>query len=135
MIFDSNILIALLAGSADMAVARTIAVLQAENTAHVNPIIFAELSPNFATAAILEQNLSKLNILIASLELTECHRAGQAFALYRKRGGEREAILPDFLIGAQAEIRGWPIVTRDRKGFASYFPEVEIIDPYKVIND
>ena len=135
MIFDSNILIALWDGSADMAVSRSIAMLQAENKVHVNPIIFAELSANFETAADLEQDLSKLNILIAPLELAECHRAGQAFAQYRKRGGEREAILPDFLIGAQAEIRGWPIVTRDRKGFASYFPKVEIIDPYKVIHD
>jgi hypothetical protein len=32
-------------------------------------------------------------------------------------------------------VRGWPILTRDPARFASYFPEVELIDPLKVEND
>ncbi len=135
MILDSNILIALLDGSASATVTKTVALLQAESRSYINPIIFAELSPNFVSADDLEQNLSRLSIMIAPLEVAACHRAGHAFAEYRKRGGQREAILADFLIGAQAEVRGWPIVTRDRKGFASYFPNVELIDPYKAPND
>ena len=63
------------------------------------------------------------------LTLEECHRAGQAHSEYRRCGGKRPAILPDFLIGAQAEMRGWPLVTRDRKRFGSYFPDLQIIDP------
>ena len=116
-------------------VTKTVALLQAESRSYINPIIFAELSPNFVSADDLEQNLSRLSIMIAPLEVAACHRAGHAFAEYRKRSGQREAILADFLIGAQAEVRGWPIVTRDRKGFASYFPNVELIDPYKAPND
>ncbi|WP_295530611.1 type II toxin-antitoxin system VapC family toxin [Novosphingobium sp. Chol11] len=67
--------------------------------------------------------------MITALTREDAFRPAQAFAEYRRRGGERQAILPDFLIGAQAEIRGWPLVTRDRKGFQSYFPDLQIIDP------
>lgn len=73
--------------------------------------------------------LVEVGVSLERLTLAECHRAGVAFAEYRRRDGKRTTILPDFLIGAQAELRGWPLVTRDRKGFASYFPDLEIIDP------
>jgi predicted nucleic acid-binding protein len=100
-----------------------------EHDLRINPIIFAELSPSFARCEDLEGYLASIDIAIEPLALAECHRAGLAHAEYRRRGGERKTILPDFLIGAQAEMRGWPLVTRDRKGFASYFPELQIIDP------
>lgn len=95
----------------------------------INPIIFAEVSPNFALSSQLEDFLLALDIDIEPLALEECHLAGRAFKEFRRRGGERTTILPDFLIGAQAAMRGWPLVTRDRKGFASYFPDLQIIDP------
>jgi predicted nucleic acid-binding protein len=97
----------------------------------INPIIFSELAPNFAESEQLEGYLGALAIAIEPLTLKECHRAGFAHADYRRRGGERRTILPDFLIGAQAEMRRWPLVTRDRKGFESYFPTLTIIDPLK----
>src|SRR3990167_8833695 len=39
--------------------------------------------------------------------------AGEAHAEYRRRSGGREAILPDFLIGAHAAFAGYPLLTRD----------------------
>jgi predicted nucleic acid-binding protein len=65
----------------------------------------------------------------------DAYRASIAFRAYRQKGGPRTTILPDFLIGAQASVRGWPILTRDPKRFESYFPEVEIVDPLKAQND
>ena len=56
-------------------------------------------------------------------------RAGRAQRLYRSRGGERTAIIADFLIGAHAAVLGIPLITRDRQRFASYFPELTIIAP------
>jgi predicted nucleic acid-binding protein len=37
--------------------------------------------------------------------------------------------LPDFFIGAHAEIMGWKIATRDVDRYASYFPTVKLITP------
>ncbi len=95
----------------------------------INPIIFAELSPNFARCHQLAGYLVELGIDIEPLTLDDCHLAGRAHAVYRRRGGARTTILPDFLIGAQAAARGWTLVTRDRNGFGSYFPDLRVVDP------
>lgn len=129
MILDSNVLIDLLDPEAPDAIKQRIFALQASNRPCINEVIFAELSRGYASAEEVGLMLDGLGVAVERLTLNECHRGGLAFAEYRRRGGSRETILPDFLIGAQAEMRGWPLVTRDPKGFASYFPELEIIDP------
>lgn len=55
--------------------------------------------------------------------------AGQAHAEYRRRGGAREAILPDFLIGAHAAFAGYALLTRDPRRVRTAFPDLEIIAP------
>jgi hypothetical protein len=37
--------------------------------------------------------------------------------------------LPDFFIGAHAELMGWKLATRDVERYRIYFPAVELIDP------
>lgn len=132
MIFDTNVLIALIEDKGGPDFLASIARLQSGHAVRINEIIFAEVSSQYESAANLEAVLAATRIDCVWLTLAECHRAGTAFAEYRRRGGEKTQMLSDFLIGAQAETRGWPLVTRDRKGFASYFPEIEIIDPLKV---
>ncbi len=128
MILDSNVLIALFQHGQPKLFDR-LAEWQALRTIHINLVILAEVAPSFAALAELGSALDRLDIVLTALNREDAFRAGQAFAEYRRRGGERTAIMPDFLIGAQAEIRGWPLVTRDRKGFQSYFPGLQIIDP------
>jgi predicted nucleic acid-binding protein len=127
MILDSNVLIAIIQQPSSPLSEWLYE--HRSNDLHINPVIFAELAANFATWQQLEGWLEIANIAVVPLTLAECHRAGLAHVDYRRRGGSRETILPDFLIGAQAATRGWPLVTCDRKGFASYFPELTIIDP------
>ncbi|MDO9473628.1 MAG: type II toxin-antitoxin system VapC family toxin [Caulobacter sp.] len=55
--------------------------------------------------------------------------AGEAHAEYRRRGGAREAILPDFLIGAHAAFAGYRLLTRDPRRVRTAFPALEIIAP------
>ncbi len=101
----------------------------------INPIIFAEISPGFEVCGQLESVLDGFNVKFVGLNAADAFRAGQAFRTYRRNGGPRTSLIPDFLIGAQAAVRGWPILTRDPKRFSSYFPEVELIDPMQVSND
>ena len=100
-----------------------------------NEIIFAEVSPNFVSTNAVRDQFEALGISIKRLDLDEFFRAGEAFRNYRRNGGPRTTILADFLIGAQASVRGWPIFTRDSKRFSTYFPEVELIDPMQVQHD
>jgi len=37
--------------------------------------------------------------------------------------------LPDFFIGAQAQVEGWDLVTNDPQRFAAYFPTVKLLTP------
>jgi predicted nucleic acid-binding protein len=37
--------------------------------------------------------------------------------------------LPDFFLGAQAQIMGWKIATRDQERFKNYFPTVPLLTP------
>lgn len=46
---------------------------------------------------------------------------------YRKAGGVRTSVLPDFFIGAPAE--RLPLLTRDARRYRSYFPDVTLIAP------
>ena len=55
--------------------------------------------------------------------------AAQAHKTYRRRGGTRAMVLPDFLIGAHAAVKQLPILTRDRRRFDTYFNGLEIVAP------
>lgn len=129
MILDSNIVIELLESDEESKLYSALAALKLVHRAYANEIIFAEVASGFADFGQVEGLFDAIGVSVAKLSLLDCFKAGRAFAEYRRRGGVRTSILPDFLIGAQAENRGWPLVTRDRKGFASYFPEVQLIDP------
>ena len=131
MILDTNVVIDLIDGTGTAPFLDTVAQLLAEREACVNEIVFAEVSGRYPSAEAALGHLRLLGLPLRRMTPEHCHRAGQAFLRYRREGRDRTSILPDFLIGAHAAVQGWPIITRDRKGFARYFPEVELIDPYQ----
>jgi predicted nucleic acid-binding protein len=76
-------------------------------------IIFAELTPAFDSAESCAVFCS--NLALSRMPMTDhaLWLAGRAFRLYRAAGGVKANVLPDFLIGAQAQSLGVPILTRD----------------------
>ena len=99
MILDSNVVIALFQ-SEQAAMFERLAEWQALRPVHVNLVIYAEVSPGFISPQGLKSALDELGLEVAAITLGEAFRAGQAFAEYRRRGGGRQTVLPDFLIGA-----------------------------------
>jgi predicted nucleic acid-binding protein len=55
--------------------------------------------------------------------------SGKAFLLYRRQGGTRNSVLPDFFIGAHAAVNRWPLLTRDAARYRTYFPTLQVIAP------
>ncbi|EHJ96210.1 hypothetical protein AT5A_21476 [Agrobacterium tumefaciens 5A] len=55
--------------------------------------------------------------------------SGKVFTQYRRVGGSRTGVLPDFFIGAHAAVQGLPLLTRDVGRYRSYFPTVTLIAP------
>lgn len=56
-------------------------------------------------------------------------RAGKAFLEYRRNRGTANQVLPDFVVGAVAEVNGAPLMTADVRRFRTYFPNVQLIHP------
>lgn len=95
----------------------------------INPIIYAEFSIRYKSPDEVDFLLPEEDFHRESLPWEAAFAAGVAFRSYRASGGGRERVLPDFLIGAHAVVRGYSILTRDPKGYRAYFPSVELITP------
>ena len=94
----------------------------------IDEIIYAELCSNFDRIETLDAALEQAGVEWSSLSRSALFLAGQARALYKRRGG-RGGLLPDFLIGAHASVLGCPILTRDVSRFRSSFPRLVIVAP------
>lgn len=95
----------------------------------VNPVIWSEISVRFPTEADLAQSLAGLSVHKAQIPFEAAFSAGKAHLAYRQNGGTRERTLPDFLIGAHAQVAGHRLLTRDATRYRSYFPDLDIIAP------
>jgi predicted nucleic acid-binding protein len=95
----------------------------------INPVIYSELAPAFESQAALDRWLGSTLFRRLPLPYEAAFRASVAFRMYRKRGGTKTAALPDFYIGAQAEVEGLTLVTRDAARYRTYFPKVDLIVP------
>lgn len=95
----------------------------------INAVIVAELAVRAISREHLEKMLDMLSVPIDPMDTAVAFRAGQAFADWIDNGGRRGAMIPDFLIGAHASVRGARVLTRDPRRFRAYFPEVGLIVP------
>lgn len=95
----------------------------------INPIAYAEISARFSTSAALDQKLEDLGAIVLSIPRRAAFLAGKAFVQYRRQGGTKGNVLPDFFIGAHAAVLGCPLLTRDTRRYAAYFPSVRLIAP------
>jgi hypothetical protein len=70
--------------------------------------------------------LEAIGLQYQALEREAALRAGAAWKAYRSRGGSRQRVLADFLIGAHAQIQSDRLLTRDSGYFRTYFPELKL---------
>jgi predicted nucleic acid-binding protein len=92
-----------------------------------NDVVFAEVSIGFVRMEDAEEVFTRAEVALAPMPRRALFRAGKAFHEYRRRGGTRTGVLPDFFIGAHAEAAGLRLLTRDGSRYRSYFPEVALI--------
>ncbi|MDO8397651.1 MAG: type II toxin-antitoxin system VapC family toxin [Bradyrhizobium sp.] len=95
----------------------------------INDVIYAESSVRFQSINEFDAALAVAGITVASMPRKALFLAGKAFARYRVAGGTRTGVLPDFFIGAHAELEGLPLLTRDAQRYRHYFPSVMLIAP------
>ena len=95
----------------------------------INAVIYAEVAPSFEDARQFDSTLAELELIYSDISPTAAWRAAQAYEQYRRNKGVQKMILPDFYIGAQAEVMKWAVLTRDPSRFRTYFPTVRLIAP------
>ena len=95
----------------------------------INDVVYAELSVRYAAKERLDAFISEADLRHQPIPKDSLFLAGKVFQQYRKAGGTRTGVLPDFFIGAHAAVLEIPLLTRDAGRYRTYFPTVELIIP------
>ncbi len=128
---DSNVLIDVLGPTGPWTAWATSAVQAAQDAdvLLINQIVYGELSVGFDSIEALDLALPEGMIEREGLPWQAAFLAGKCFLEYRRRGGTRTGVLPDFFIGAHAAVAGYRLLTRDPRRYRTYFPSLELITP------
>jgi predicted nucleic acid-binding protein len=95
----------------------------------INDVVYAELAVRYERIERLEAFLSEAGIEVGAMPREGLFLAGKVFQKYRKAGGARAGVLPDFFIGAHAAVDRLELLTRDTGRYRTYFPTVKLITP------
>lgn len=94
----------------------------------INAVVLAEVAPRFSSIEMLHEALPSM-ASVEAIPAAAAFLAGHAHMNYRRAGGSREAILPDFLIGAHAAVTGRSLLTRDPQRVAAHIPGAILVAP------
>jgi predicted nucleic acid-binding protein len=128
---DSNILIDIFAADPEWSHWSSQRLTEAHEAGQlvINPIIYAEVSAMFPTQRQLDGALAGQFYRREHLPWDAAFNAGRAFLAYRRAGGAKRSPLPDFYIGAHAEVKGYRLLTRDPSRYRRAFPTLKMVAP------
>jgi predicted nucleic acid-binding protein len=128
---DANILIDIFAADPNWRdwSARRLAAANRSGRLVINQIIYAEVAATFPTQRKLDEALSPRRFEREGLPWEAAFNVARAFLVYRRGGGLKRSPLPDFYIGAHAEVQGYHLLTRDPTRYRQAFPTLKIISP------
>lgn len=95
----------------------------------INDVVYAELAVRYDRIEDLDAFLDQSGLEMAAMPRAALFLAGKVFTKYRKSGGTRTGVLPDFFIGAHTMVGGLTLLTRDVGRYRTYFPSLTLIAP------
>lgn len=98
-------------------------------TLWINDIVYAELAIRYNRIEDVDAFLKQAGLKLMPVPREALFLASKVFTRYRKAGGTRTGVLPDFVIGAHAAVSGLPLLTRDIGRYRTYFPTLTVIAP------
>ena len=103
--------------------------------AAVNAVSAAELCVGDAEPQTVADRIRSWGVAVLDVPAAASEVCAQAYLAYRMRrkadsGKDAPAVpLPDFFIGAHAQVMGWTLATADEDRFKTYFPAVPLRSP------
>ena len=95
----------------------------------ISPVAFAEYSTAYPTVASVQADLARLQVIYEPIKPEAAYLAGQMFLRYRREGGPRQHLIPDFLIAAHASAQADRLAAIDRGYLRAYFPALPLLQP------
>ena len=95
----------------------------------------AEVCVGEADPATAAERIRSWGVQILDIPAAAAEACATAYRQYRERrrqesGKDAPATpLPDFFIGAHAEVMGWTLATADEPRFRTYFPSLRLLTP------
>jgi hypothetical protein len=128
---DSSVLLDLLGGDERYAAAAEACLEDALSAGEVVicDAVIAEVQSMLATRDTAMETLAGLGMRYLATSEIAAVRAGFMQRRYRDRGGRRERVVADFLIGAHALLQCGALITRDAGFFRDYFKGLKVIEP------
>ena len=128
---DSSVLLDVLTGDPRFGTASTQAVADALSSGEVVvcDAVVAEVQAMLDTRETAMDALLEFGIRFEPTSEQAAVRAGHMQRRFRDRGGRRERVVADFLIGAHALLQCRALITRDAGFFRDYFKGLKVIVP------
>lgn len=95
----------------------------------INDVVYAELSAGYRHYREVDAFVARSGFSVMRTPRAALFLAGRAFQRYRRAGGVRTGVLPNFFIGAHAIVRDAKLLTRNPRRYLTYFPGIALIAP------
>jgi len=137
ILLDTNVLIYAAEGASEFGpwARSTIAHAVAGEGAAINAVILAEICVGETEPETVADRIRSWGVDILDVPAAAAAVCARAYRAYRRQravesGKDSPRLpLPDFFIGAHAQIMGWPVATADPGRLGTYFPTVALRVP------
>lgn len=128
---DTSVLLDVLAGDRDHGPrsAASLREASADGALIASTIVWAEVLGAYDDPKAAAARLDRLGLELVADDREVATAAGRVYRSYRRSGGTRRRILPDFLVGAHALVHADRLLTRDRGFYRSHFAKLAILEP------